>query len=601
MKNFNRLLLKRVDKSINFIVLFSSLIAFMASWILNRADLPSVYAILNFSIGVLLFALFLNAKRVQTASKLMVLIVVIAFIAIASFIGGGFTSAYLTLLMLSNILAVLFLTKTQSVVISISSIFLMFGLCYYSLFLDQNNMLEEPVFTWSLQIISYTLFIVVIQLAVYTMKTYLVENIKGLEKAVSKANQLAYYDQLTHLPNTFKFKEEVEAIIEERKCNGVIVFFNLKSLNLINSTLGHSYGDQALIEATRIFMNIKTDTSIIARTSGNEFAIWKEGIVEEDLIKKFDIIMSELKTESIISKKKLEFYAAYAKLEYGRDTFESCYRKAALTLTYVKNNNLRDFIAYDNKIEEDLRRKELIKDYIERALEREEITLVYQAKHDSRNGKVVGVEGLARWQNEELGIILPMEFIPVIESLNMAMAFGEFVIQRACRDFKKLQEKYGEEIGLSINISPSHIREESIIQTLKHALEINSVPGQRLTIEITEDIIIEGIETVGPILRQLRAQKLKISLDDFGTGYSSLNYLTLLELDELKIDKSFIDQIEHSDNIHILLENIIRLSKQLNLDVVAEGVERQEQKDLLSQLNCYVIQGYYYAKPETLE
>jgi diguanylate cyclase (GGDEF)-like protein len=456
------------------------------------------------------------------------------------------------------------------------------------------------VLTWGLQIASFILFLVVLYKSIYTIKSYLFENIEELKNSLVHINQLAYYDQLTGLPNAYKFELDIKKNIEEHKKDGYIVIINLESLSLINSTLGYETGDQALIDVKDVFLKIKEEKEVVARTGGNEFSIWIEGISEKELHRKVSLIIRELKEQSVIRKKKFEFFSAYAKFIYGEDSFEDCYRKVTLTLTHVKSNRIYKVTSYNDKIEQIIRRKEKLKDLIEDAMDKGEFTLYYQAKCDSRTGEVIGVEALARWKSKKLGMISPYEFIPLVESINMSRKFGTFVIRRACRDFSALQKKYNENIKFSINISPSHIKDKSIVHTIRNALEEYQIPVNRLIIEITEDILIEGLEEVRGILSQLKELNVKISLDDFGTGYSSLNYLAQFEFDELKIDKTFIDQIENSKRTYILLDNIIRLSDRFNLAVVAEGVETKEQCDILAELGCYTIQGYYFARPESL-
>ncbi|HKL86218.1 MAG TPA: bifunctional diguanylate cyclase/phosphodiesterase [Treponemataceae bacterium] len=601
MEDYNKLIQKRVDKSINIILGISSALAFIATFILFTANIPKAYAILNFGTGLiaLLFSLFAN--KIETSYKIMLMIFLTSFIAVASFIGGSFYSAFNIVLLLSNVLAVLFLRRRKNIIISIYCISILFVLCYYSVFIKENTDIVDPLLTWGTQIIAYVLLIMVLQISIFAIKKFLMENIGHLNKAIERSNQLAYYDQLTQLPNALKFKIDVAEKIKTNRKNGFIVFINLKSLNLINSTLGNQVGDQALVEVATLFKRIRMVDSVVARTGGNEFAVWIDDITEENLCIRFDSVLHELNEQCINLKKKLEFYASYASFKYNEQTLDECYQHATLTLTYAKDNNILKLVAYNDTLEKNLRRKEKIKDLIGNALEKEEFTLFYQEKVDSRTNIVIGVEGLARWYNKELGFILPYEFIPIIESLNMSIDFGNFVINRACRDYEKLQKKYHNDVAVSINISPSHLIHASIINVVKEALSKHNVPGNKFTIEITEEIIIQNIEVVKLQLAELKNLNVKISLDDFGTGYSSLNYLTQLEIGEIKIDKSFIDQIGANPNINLLLELIIHLSKELNLEIIAEGVETIEQRDILSLLGCHVIQGYFYSKPEAIE
>lgn len=600
MKDYTRLIQLRADKNFNKVLLVTSVIGFIGSAFLYLAELPIIYAALNFITGILMLSLYVMAEKFPTSIKIISMITVSAIIACASFIGGGFSSAFITMLILSNVVAVIFLEQKKSITISIISVALMFSLAYYSIYHLGFQDIIDPIIVWSLQLVAFILCIIVLHISVYSMKSYLIENIEGIEEAMVKTNELAYFDQLTSLPNTIMFKQMVKERIDDLKCDGYFLFFSLKSLNLINSTLGHEMGNQTLIESTKLFKEYIGHEAIIARTGGNEFIIWIDGISEEQCFIKFSKLLNELETQSHILRKKLEFHSVFSKYIYGDETIDECYQKAVLTLTYAKHNNVHGLLSYNDHLEEEFRRKEMIKDHLEHALYNGEITLHYQEKIDIRNAKVVGVEGLARWKSEELGVVTPNEFIPIIESMNLSTTFGEFVINKVCKDYRQLVEKYDSELSISINISPSHIMDPNIIISLKEALIKYNVDPKSIVIEITEDIIIKGIDQVKPILGVLRDMGIRISLDDFGTGYSSLNYLSLLDLDELKIDKSFVDQISNNKRILILIENIINLSKQLNLTVIAEGVETKEQNDVLEELGCYIIQGYYYSKPEKI-
>lgn len=339
----------------------------------------------------------------------------------------------------------------------------------------------------------------------------------------------------------------------------------------------------------------------MAKVGGNEFAIWIDHLAQDACFRTFSTLINDLKDRNNPLKKKLEFHASFTIFTYGEESFDAAYQKALLTLTYAKSNHLDGLLLlYNDQLAFHFKRKERIKDLLEKAMTQGEITLHYQGKVDARTHDVVGLEALARWTSPELGRVGPNEFIPIIESMNLSAVFGDFVINQVGQDFKRLQKKYHDLVSVSLNISPSHIIDPAIIGTMEVALETYQIPPDQIIIEITEDIIIKGLDEVKPILKALRAMKLKISLDDFGSGYSSLNYLCQLDIDELKIDKSFVDQIESSGRIHILIENIIHLSKQLQVNVVAEGVETKAQNDLLNSLGCYIIQGYYYSKPEAL-
>lgn len=600
MKNYNHLIHVRIDKYLNIILIVGAIIAFTGSILLYIVDNLLIYSLLNLIVGTVLLTTFLMAKRIKTSNKIILLIITITIVAIASYIGASFYSAFMTLFLLANVIAVLFLELKTSIITTILFMILFFFLGYYTIVMEGTANKTYQMVSWALQYSAYILFIATIHISAYVIKKYLIDNIEDLEKAVNETNKLAYYEQVTKLPNLSKFKQEVEKIIEKYETNGFIFIFRLKSLSLISSTMGYEMGDKTLIEAAKLFKTFLGKQSIVAKTGGNEFSIWVNHLTEEECFAKFLEISHNLENEINFLKRKMAFNAVFTKLTYGQETFSECYQKALLTLTYAINNNIDELLLYNEKLGLRFRRDEKIKDLLEKAILNQEITLHYQGKFDLRSNQMVGLEALARWSSPELGDVSPSEFIPFVESMNLAIIFGNFVIEQVCKDFKKLQEKYNWDIGVSINISPSHIIDPDIINTISKFLDKYNIPAEKITIEITESIAIQGIKEVNPILKALRNKNLKISLDDFGTGYSSLNYLSQLEIDELKIDKLFIDQIEKNDRINILIENVLHLSEKLNLTVIAEGVETKKQSDILYKLGCYIIQGYYYSKPEKL-
>lgn len=599
-KEYERLIQERLNKEFTLILRVAMVIAFIAGTMLMFSGLPIIYGISNYVAAVLLLAFSIYPTRIKTSKKIILLAVITVVIAILSFYGGGFYSSFITLLLLANVLTVLFLRRRVGLAVSIFTVLLMIAMAIYSYLIGDRSEVLAIQTSWGLHIVVFVLFLVVLHQSIYTVKKYLFENIEELEKSITEINQLAYYDTLTGLPNAHKFQVLVEDRLQMNEHNGYMIVINLKSIRLINSTLGYHVGNQTLIDIADVLKRVKKENEIITRFTGNEFGMWIEDVSEEEFVERSQLILDELAKQGQLMKKKLDFYAAYSFLRSGYKTYEDCLREVTLTLAHVKSGNNHQLTSYCDAIEDGIRRKEKIKDLIESALSSGEITLFYQAKCDSRTDEVVGVEALARWKSPELGMVSPAEFIPIIELVNMSKEFGDFVIHRACEDYKRLQEKYNKNIKVSINISPTHIKDPLIVHTMHDALTKYQISAEYMVIEITEDLLIEGINEVKDVLMNLKELGVKISLDDFGTGYSSLSYLGQFDFDEIKIDKTFVDQIDSTERANILIENIIQLSRKFDLSIIAEGVETKEQCDRLQTLGCYIIQGYYYYKPEKL-
>lgn len=579
-----------------------ALVAWISALSIYFSAISKSFVFFDIIIGIIFAIMTTLQDRISAEIKIFVTILIPIIIGVLSFMDGGFDSAGTTLILISNVMAVMLLPKLKSVIISLVSVGIFIGLWIWATMYQGKVFICAGEAVWSIQFVLFILFLIILQVMVYAIRGYLLKNIEMLEKSAQRTYKLAYYDQLTGLPNQNLFKKQLSERVTEGVQKGFIVFYNLKNLNLINSIYGDTIGDQVLVETANVFSTIKKDSNILARTSGNEFAIWVENISERELVEWLDYIGRVFKCRFLIPnmKKSLEFYISYAC--YNKDDIEisECYQKASIALTYAKENNKSGIMAYNKTFEEVIRYDENMKELLQSALAEEEFELYYQTKVDAITGEILGVESLARWKSPTLGVIPPSVFIPIIERMNQSVAFGEVIIKKVFMDYERLCSKYHKEIKVSINISPSHLMSEGFVQYLSGKIREYEIGEQKIIIEITEEVIIEGVERVNAILKAIHELGISVSIDDFGTGYSSFNYLMILEVDELKIDKSFIDQLGESDKTSILLESIIYISKGLDFDLVAEGVETREQCDKLLQLGCRIVQGYYFSKPEPI-
>lgn len=210
------------------------------------------------------------------------------------------------------------------------------------------------------------------------------------------------------------------------------------------------------------------------------------------------------------------------------------------------------------------------------------------------------MEALSRWTDELIGTVSPSKFIPVLEEMGKSVEFGELLISKVFTDYAKLCEKYNDSISVAINISPNHLIDINFLDYIRHEIIQFDMLPRRVTLEITEGIMIEDFSDVSRIIDRIKKLGFKISLDDFGSGYSSLSYLVKLNIDELKIDQSFVEQINTNDKIDKMIEMIVSLSEHYRLNIVAEGVETKEQYEKLLEFGCHEIQGFYFSKPEAI-
>jgi EAL domain-containing protein (putative c-di-GMP-specific phosphodiesterase class I) len=331
--------------------------------------------------------------------------------------------------------------------------------------------------------------------------------------------------------------------------------------------------------------------------------MWIENISETELMTWFDQVNLFFKRDFVSPNmnKKLSFYIGYAAYTMGENKLEACYQKASLALTYAKSNDIQDIIAYNETFERLLRHDEHLKELLLSAIANKTFEIYYQTKVDALTNEIIGVEALARWCPPTLGYIGPSIFVPMVEKMHQAIVFGGIIIEKVFMEYDQLCRKYKKTMRVAINISPSHLMSEGFVQYVSQMAKKYNIQMENIILEMTEEVMIQGEQSVNVILNDIRQLGINISLDDFGTGYSSLNYLIKLDVDELKIDKSFIDQLRNNDKIIVLLQSIIYIAKKYDLVLIAEGVETQEQRDKLVELGCHNMQGYYYSKPEPIE
>lgn len=604
-KDYNSVILKKVEWSFDKLMPVCAIVAWVSSIAILYSSIPVRFAIIDGLSGTIFMLLSIYRKFIRVELKIVFTIVNPVVIGLLSFLDGGFSGAGITLIMIGNVVAVLFLKHAKSIMVSLMSVSIFLFLWFWSVKVKVEGFVNENTAVWVIQFVTFILYLFIIHTIVYAVRKYLLENIEDLDVSTDQIYNLAYYDQLTGLPNQYLFREILERKMTINKTRGLLVFMNVKNLDLINSLYSDALGDEVIQEISRIFTKIKREHDLFARIDGNEYALWIEDIknknIDDDqrLDYYFEFFDQMFRVPNMV--KKVEFHVGYSRFS-KRSNLEECFKKTTLALSYAKNHEWLGPVAYDGKLDEMIRYEEDMKELLVEAIKNrnEEFSMSYQPKVNSYKNQVVGVEALARWNCGELGSVGPAKFIPVIEKMNMAEVFGEIVIKKAFRDYSNLCIKYENQLKLAINISPPHFVAEGFDKFVKTCLEEYRISPDRVILEITEEVMIEDLKLIQDVIKKLKNIGVKISLDDFGSGYSSLNYLSVLDIDELKIDKSFVDQIANNERIEIMLESIIALASSYQLNVVAEGVETKKQFLKLMILGCTEIQGFYFSKPEPL-
>ncbi|PRR82662.1 EAL domain-containing protein [Clostridium vincentii] len=425
---------------------------------------------------------------------------------------------------------------------------------------------------------------------------------QNLIRQKEKIRYLAYYDKLSGLYNRNKFKEHVDSRIKNGCSQAFIILMDIKDFKSINSILGNEFGDQIIKVIGSVFQRLQTENDLIARLSGDEFAAWIETWDESQITHKVDILKEQFAEElkKIGFNQKFYFHISYcAYPEHGFD-FESCYKKATVALRIAKENSHTIIYKFKQSMAEALEYEAKIINNIEAAIADEEFKVYYQNKVSIKENKVIGVEALARWNSKELGFISPVVFIPAVDKANMTARFSKMIIGKVLKDYPALEEKFGQGLTVSINISPLFFFEKYFANTIITAVKNSGVNPNKIILEITEDIFINDFKTIRKIIAVLKRFGIKISLDDFGTGYSSLTYVKDIDFDEIKVDKTFIQGLSTDERVFDLLKAIDHIAKAYNYSVVAEGVETKEQLDMVAAAGFDIVQGFIYSKPEPI-
>jgi len=431
----------------------------------------------------------------------------------------------------------------------------------------------------------------------------LFSDITKIKNSTAKIDYLAHHDPLTNLPNRLLLNARLNKSIE--KCNDLtqrlaLFFIDIDNFKMINDSYGHSIGDKIInLVAQRLQKNIrKNDT--ISRIGGDEFILVIEDILEQKNIEK----IAQKILNDFLEPIKLEEYLFDTTISMGISIFpnnglneEDLIKHADTAMYSAKNAGRNQYQFYKDEMTSEIFEKIVMKQEISDALKNNEFEVYYQPQIDIKTNTIIGAEALLRWNHKSLGLISPDEFIPHAEETKLIIPLGDFVLKTACSFMKKLHDKNLLKEGkIAVNISSIQFKHSDIYKTVIENLKATNLDARFLELELTETFIMENINESIIILKNLKEIGIELSIDDFGTGYSSLSYLKQFPIDKLKIDKSFIAEIPHSLKDIAIAKTIIALAKGLGIKVIAEGVEKVNQKEFLELEHCDEIQGWFYAK-----
>ncbi len=428
---------------------------------------------------------------------------------------------------------------------------------------------------------------------------------KLLKKQNKEISQLATIDALTGLPNRHVYNSKIDLALKRARRHKrifAIMFIDVDRFKIINDSLGHHIGDLLLKEVAARLKPCVRQTDTVARIGGDEFTILLDEINDiKDTSRVANKILEELSHPFNLDGHELMVTASIGISSYPSDgsNLVELFKNADNAMYHAKEFGRNNFQLYHSSMGKKAAEHQVLESRLRRAVDRNEFVLHYQPQIDLSSGRICGLEALIRWNSPESGLVMPLDFISMAEETGLIITIGEWVLHSACLQNKAWQNLGLEKIRVAVNVSLRQLQNPNFIPCIDSALAVSGLEPEFLEIELTESSVMQKSIFSMNVLEQLRSRGIYLSIDDFGTGYSSLSHLKQFPINKLKIDRSFVLDIEDSSDARAIIEAIIAMSHSLNLDVIAEGVETHTQLDFLSEKKCNLVQGYLLSRPMT--
>lgn len=436
--------------------------------------------------------------------------------------------------------------------------------------------------------------------------TAFIRDISERKKQEEEILYQAHYDQLTGLPNRVMAIAKLDEAIGEN-CEGdklVALLVELDAFKEVNDSLGHEFGDQLLQAVAERLKDVTRDEDILARLGGDEFLIIAPKLVSTAMAEVMASKIQKAFSHSyMIDNRDVVVTASIGLSVYPDDgtTAQLLLRNADAAVYMAKDSGRNTYKFFTPKLTDAAMGRLQIEQQLHKALEKNELSMVYQPLVEAGSNRIIAMEALVRWNNEELGFVSPMDFIPIAETTGLILPIGRWILEQACQQAKRIMLMGVDPFRVCVNISPRQLIGFGIIGQIEDVLKETGLPARYLEIEVTEGVLIHDQNESKLILDQLKDLGVHLSIDDFGTGYSSLAYLKRYPFDSLKIDRSFIMEIADSPEDKVLVRTIITMANGFGFQTIAEGVEDKEHVDLLSRMGCDVLQGYHFSRPVPID
>ncbi|EKQ55402.1 MULTISPECIES: bifunctional diguanylate cyclase/phosphodiesterase [unclassified Clostridium] len=420
-------------------------------------------------------------------------------------------------------------------------------------------------------------------------------------------NSITQCDRITGLPNKYFFKKVVSNLLKDivnNNARAAMIVIDIDNFKYVNDSYGHDFGDLLLKEISDNILSSINDNVIVSRYSGNTFILFMSDIIDiQEVVALCNRIIKSFENPNIVEEKKIYLTASIGislSPDHGID-YNTLLKNADAAMYEAKKNGKNECDFFDDNLSAELNRVYSLQKGLRTALQNNEFYVMFQPKVSLDDSLVNGFEALARWESNEFGPVSPAEFIPIAESSKMIIPIGSFVLEEVFKKIKCLLMEGNDNFKIAVNLSEIQFREDVVLSDFKRLIKKYRINPKYIEVEITESVLMKSFEKNVRILQEIKRLGVSIALDDFGTGYSSLNYLTKLPIDVLKIDRSFVIDLMNNPKNKCIVENIINLSHQLGIEVVAEGVEEKSQVEYLRTILCDVVQGYYFSQPKMFD
>lgn len=430
---------------------------------------------------------------------------------------------------------------------------------------------------------------------------------KRLQASQNRLKSLSLTDPLTKLPNRVFLSDRLASAIKsaKRASNQVaVLFFDVDNFKYINDTYGHKIGDQVLITFAQRILKVIREEDTLARLGGDEFVLVCQSLEQVQDIR---IILHKILAEfhQIVNVEDLTFWltCSIGISVYPDDgkTPEALIKTADIAMYHAKKNGKNDYQFFSKKMTEAMLQRLQIERELVAAIEEKQFCVHYQPLINIHTGKTIGLEALLRWKHPEKGMIYPDDFVRVAEELRLIVPIGEFVFQQACHDFQAFKDHADFGGYLALNVSGVQIERSDFVSMAMDSVSVYDFAPSDIELEITESVIMDDAKSWVAVLTDLKEKGFKVAIDDFGKGYSSLTHLSQLPVDKIKIDRSFVEDITHTQAAKSITEIVVYLAQKMKMTAFAEGVEHEPQKEILEAIGCEFVQGFYYSEPKPFD